>query len=139
MKKQKRKEKERKEKEKRHTKQLCKSRYESTGTSEAGGPRMDPVGPTPPIFLLFSEKVIKISINPTNMLSFNRYHIREWFLGGAGCAHLFSKGFRRSWKSSCHSLLFVQPPAHSKKDELTLFPLGKDTFYHSDSILRDRA
>jgi len=56
MKKQKRKEKERKEKEKRHTKQLCKSRYESTGTSEAGGPRMDPVGPTPQFFYYLVKK-----------------------------------------------------------------------------------
>jgi hypothetical protein len=43
-KREKRKEKERKEKkekkrkEKRHTKQLCKRRYESTGAPEAGGP-----------------------------------------------------------------------------------------------------
>ena len=49
MKKQKRKEKKRKEK--RHTKQLCKRRYESTGASEAGGPRlMDPVEPNTPQF-----------------------------------------------------------------------------------------
>jgi hypothetical protein len=75
--KKKKKKRKRKEKEKRHTKQLCKRRYESTGTSEAGGLPMDPVGPTPQFFLLlFSErKVIKISHFPINMLSFNRYHI----------------------------------------------------------------
>jgi len=44
--------KERKRKEKRHTKQLCKRRYESTGASEAVGPPMDRVGPTPQFFLL---------------------------------------------------------------------------------------
>ena len=54
-------------------------------------------------------------------------------LGGAWCAHLCSKGFRRSWKSSCHSLL-CSHRLTPKKDELTLFPLGKDTFYHRDSI-----
>ena len=40
-KREKKREKNKKEKEKRHTKQLCKRRYESTGASEAGGPLMD--------------------------------------------------------------------------------------------------
>ena len=45
------KKKKKKRKEKRHTKQLCKRRYESTGASEAGGPRlMDPVEPNTPQF-----------------------------------------------------------------------------------------
>jgi len=80
MKKQKR-EKKKKRKEKRHTKQLCKRRYESTGAPEAGGPLgWIRSSPTPSIFLLFSErKVIKISHFQTNVLSFNRYYIREWF------------------------------------------------------------
>jgi len=70
-------EKKKKRKEKRHTKQLCKRRYESTGASEAGGPLMDyPVEPSPLNFLLFSErKVIKISHFPTNI----DIIFREWF------------------------------------------------------------
>jgi hypothetical protein len=87
MKKQKRKEKvkekeRKKKKEKRHTKQLCKRRYESTGAPEAGGPLgWIRSSPTPSIFLLFSERkvIIKISHFQTNVLSFNRYYIREWF------------------------------------------------------------
>ena len=99
----------RKRKEKRHTKQLCKRRYESTGASEAGGPRrMDPVEPNTPQFFyyLVKEKWSKFPISQLIMCYLSIDIIfKGMVLGGAWCAHLCSKGFRRSWKSSCHSLL----------------------------------
>ena len=63
-----------KKKEKRHTKQLCKRRYESTGAPEAGGPLgWIRSSPTPSIFLLFSErKVIKISHFPNKCAIFQK-------------------------------------------------------------------
>ena len=102
-------EKKKKRKEKRHTKQLCKRRYESTGASEAGGPRrMDPVEPNTPQFFyyLVKEKWSKFPISQLIMCYLSIDIIfKGMVLGGAWCAHLCSKGFRRSWKSSCHSLL----------------------------------
>jgi len=92
--------------------------------------------PTPRNFFyyLVKEKWSKFPISQLIMCYLSIDIIfKGMVLGGAWCAHLCSKGFRRSWKSSCHSL-FVQPSTYSKKDELTLFPLGKDTFYHRDSI-----
>ena len=87
-----------KRKEKRHTKQLCKRRYESTGASEAGGPLMDypviePNTLTQFFYYLVKWKVIKNFPFPNKMcyLSIDIIFRGMVFRWGLMCPPMFKR------------------------------------------------
>ena len=92
------KKKKKKRKEKRHTKQLCKRRYESTGASEAGGPLMDypviePNTLTQFFYYLVKWKVIKNFPFPNKMcyLSIDIIFRGMVFRWGLMCPPMFKR------------------------------------------------